>query len=263
MTVERWRMLSGRVAQLDTAQPTPAVEDAREMLRAAGATRIADVTPVQAFAGDEYDEERAQRAGQRNAPDAVAAARGENQNTREREPVMPIMTDTVPPVFDAELVRGWVDAYRARRSQLIEQLHADPAFMARAAARADLTLDQRTSLAIDDLAEQLPPFPAAALPAWVRRSEVGSEIGGEVTIFTYGQEHTRGDAFAQARSTFSVQVSGATEPLATVHYEGTIMVDSTGLYDGCDTDWHIVADTAQALAALAAEMKSMNIGESR
>ncbi|REJ06281.1 hypothetical protein DY023_06530 [Microbacterium bovistercoris] len=83
MTVERWRMLSGRVAQLDTSQPTAAVTDAREMLRAGGAVLINEEAPG---AGG-------------NQPE------GQNQNTNTHEGE-PIMTSIAEPT---QCAYGWCE----------------------------------------------------------------------------------------------------------------------------------------------------------
>lgn len=61
--VERWRMPSGSVASISLTDHPDAVQGARELLAMNGATLIVDREPVQAFAGDEYDEARAARAG--------------------------------------------------------------------------------------------------------------------------------------------------------------------------------------------------------
>lgn len=113
MTVERWRMMSGRVASVDLSGHPDAVQGARELLRMNGATRIDESAekacnrcgamlsndggmawfhpnglimcdPLQAYAGDEYDGDRRLRAEQRSALRAAAtAAEGENQNSGE------------------------------------------------------------------------------------------------------------------------------------------------------------------------------------
>ncbi|MGB3375049.1 MAG: hypothetical protein WBA87_07920 [Microbacterium sp.] len=54
-------MLSGRVASVDLSGHPDAVQGARELLRMNAATRIDYAEPVQAFAGDEYDEPRRRR----------------------------------------------------------------------------------------------------------------------------------------------------------------------------------------------------------
>ncbi|TXK06472.1 hypothetical protein FVP60_05840 [Microbacterium mitrae] len=102
-------MPSGSIASINLTDPPAAVEYARDMLREAGAFRIDYDTPVQAFAGNEHDEVRARRAGQQNAPDAVAPARGEDQNTNtyEGEPIMSNATRSPEPTSTVDVSALW------------------------------------------------------------------------------------------------------------------------------------------------------------
>lgn len=64
MTVERWRMPSGRVATIDLQQPEAAVEDARRLLREFGdAELINEEAPAAAGTADEGEDQNTHEKG--------------------------------------------------------------------------------------------------------------------------------------------------------------------------------------------------------
>ncbi|WP_404475110.1 hypothetical protein [Microbacterium aerolatum] len=105
MTVERWRMQTGRVAVIDLSQHPAAVESLRTLLRSHGAQPVEN-TPTQAFAADEYDQARSERSRQKKAPAAGGNQReGADQNPYERNQIMASVAPTFEPANETHTLQ--------------------------------------------------------------------------------------------------------------------------------------------------------------
>lgn len=106
MSLEVWRMASGRGGAIDLSQPAEAVEALRALLRSQGATQVEDTpqSPIQAFAADEYDEARRRRAEQKETP-ARQGEGSEITSTHEKEQNMTTTDSTTTTAPSAEEIR--------------------------------------------------------------------------------------------------------------------------------------------------------------
>lgn len=162
MTVERWRMQSGRTASIDLDGPTDAVTEARELLRMNGATPINEEGPV-AVKSDEAE---------------VPATPSQNEENTN----MNIIPDSAEV---RESIRSWALQYAAKADEYARIAINDPEFQEWAAESIrrfpHFTIDKCARRWVDENGLIAVPWPTAASPeGW--NVDVGSVMGGEVTV---------------------------------------------------------------------------------
>lgn len=219
--------------------------------------------PIQAFAGDEFDQVRAERvrkaiARHEDAPEAGQGIEGEDQNTNthEGEPIM----NTVAATIDAD-TEAWAHATRQHIEAAVATEDARAALAAAGIDDADQVapFDLYAYLEIHapalDLRMPQPPH----VPAWVIDSDVWLSTAGEAVILHRGQQHGAHDFAVHIEMSIAVQLYPelSNDPGDRV---GTFVVDGPSLaWDATATqDGRAGADDAirfaAAVTAAAAEL---------
>lgn len=186
---------------------------------------------------------------------------GEDQNTTAQGGE-PIMTS----IQQNEMIREWAISWAAKRAELEAELVSREEFQAWASeqmAHRSWTIGDCIARTLDqeDWRAELPSFPQAAAPSWVRHIDDSLFLGGELTVMVYGSEHRHGKASARMSWGLNVVVgpngqslaSGVDEPIGTfAWFEGgpDIAIDQFA-----DISWRETASAAAVLRELADEMR--------
>lgn len=261
-TVERWRMPSGRVATIDLRQSPEAIEDARNLLREFGdAELIKEGTHPVRTPGD----------GQKEAPDAVVAARGDDQNTNthEGEPITMDATNSAanvaPDALSQADIADWIDDF----NRLIDTQGApitdttDPRFEAVVRVSNRQTREEIEDLISDEGWQQYfgrlyfarvvdKPMPPVEPPAWATSSNDLRLTGYPEVIWQFSREFTVDGDKATLTQSVTAFAADDVAPDGTPIPKGSIIWDSPSLW----FDKHLELEdvTATGLRALAATL---------